>query len=295
VEAELESEAVRTLASRSKVVLEELSKMYDNFFYTLAENGVKSGTDSDEGGLPEMYTGLSGVAPWKAVSPRWFDIKMKAAAIDSYMFYRGISEGIVRKGETQRVKRSRKQSTNRNLSLYRYILNLGRGMGNTDKFFGKPKIGYELVRPDGKTVEINRDLSPEGRGGGIYSLTTHGDKGKYLSGLQHMNGTVLKSQIWLFPNLEGLLPESMDNGTALSLNIEDRVARYLGSQDKSYLMQWQKIFGIRKTGAAKTGPNKGEQKKSGQWKLRPLVTPMIQWYSEQGMKRVLEKLGDTDL
>jgi hypothetical protein len=285
IQVELDSDAVDSLKYRSKFVVEKLAELYRNFFYTLAESGIKSGTDSDEGGLPQLYEGLAGVYPWKPVSPQWFNVKMKAAAIDSYMFYRGISEGITRKGIT---RKSSKRGVNRNLSLHQYVSGLDQKKGSVDRFFGQPKIAYELIRPDGKKVEISQNLSPGSRGGSIYQVMTHGDKGRFVSG--NIDGTILRSQIWLFPNLEGLLPETMENGTVLSLNIEDRVTRYLGAKDPNHLMQWQKIFGVRKTGAAKTGPNKGEQKKAGQWKLRPLVTPLIQWYSEIGMARVMQKL-----
>lgn len=281
VEAELESDAVDSLHQRSKKVLEDLSKMYDNFFYTLAESGVKSGVDADESGLPQMYEGLKGVSPWKAVSPQWFNVKMKGAALDSMTFYRGITEGITRKGVT---RKSRSRKANRQLSLHQYMSRLGQRSGSTDKFFGQPKIGYELIRPDGKVTQINPDLSPGSRPGAIYSLTTRGDKGRFL---KNIDGTVLKAQVWLFPKLEGLLPESRFTDVT---NIEDRVTRYLASQDPTYELQWQKIFGTRKTGAAKTGPRKGEQKRVGQWKIRPLVTPLIQWYAEQGMQRILSKL-----
>lgn len=287
IEQVLTAKAVNNLRLRSQQVMWILRNTYSDIFTTITNiAGGDAAVPGESRGSPAIFKDI-GAPAWKKLSEPWLKKKEKYGPYPEIMdFYHGISSGIKRHemfGVRTRKRKARKPRGNRGLPLHTYLEGLataGNGEKAVQKFFGPASISYSMRRPDGAEVWIAKDLKASGA---IGHITNVGPKGF----LKSMDGTVLTAQIFAFPKLAGLMASKWN----LSGNMEDRVTRFMAAQDPGHLRQWQKIFGQRKGALIKRGKNKGQMSDST-WKIRPLVTPVLQWYLTIEFERALRRLKD---
>lgn len=268
IEENIMSSMIGELKERSEMAVMELRDAYQTFFGVVLQAVTKPGVHGDTNyGMPSFLSGLSNPTPgWKELSSNWMKRKERATAPDAFNIYRGLTEGAHtgmrgRKnvGQHGPVKKGRGRS------FKQYLETLSADRSAPGRIFGEPKIGYALIRPDGGKVSIFQNPKTPGAIGKIQQH--QGGTGWFAKAL---DGTRLQAQIWAFPKLEGLLPREGENA---SEEVEDRVARFVGRKESGNKKQWMKIYGKRK---------------GSHWRLRPLLTPVIQWYLQKEFESILK-------
>lgn len=269
IEERLTTNAVLQLQEKSKRVALALQAMYEVFFSKL-ESLIDSGEIGSRDAIPALISPYT--QPWEGLSWPWFKSKSRSRNRSALNFYIGLSDqvgarligrGLLTATYKQTHKRGRFRSMSRTKPLYKFMEALANDSQSTGRYFGNGSIAYELRRTNGKVIK----LAPGSPPGSIGGLAEKPGK-RFLEGL---DGTKLTAVVYVFPKLNQFVKD-LDQP---SVRGEQRVVGFMAREDSVNKSQWVKIMG--------TG-------KGGFKPIRPVVTPLLKWYLDVGMKRVLRNL-----
>lgn len=260
LEEQVTKDALKKAESLTREVTSELNDSYGDFFHNLSTYVLNDkGANAADSYLPRIFS-TSGVAmpKWKAVSPRWFEQKEKAAKKgdpQALQFYHGVTTAAVQATRDRKGRFKKRSARSRfPFSLYIQSLEMG-GLETVEGLFGKMKVNYSVIRPDKGVVKLqNLD-------GAIKVIqqrrpTGQGNK-SVIAGF--LDGTVIRTEITAFPSLAGLNNEKQ---------IVQKLAVITGDKD-----QWRKVTGTGK-------PNHP---------VRPVILPLINWYLKVNFRLMLEE------
>lgn len=252
IQEEVTAIAVSHLKEESKKVIAEVQEFYELFFKTLLDDVVNSELPGYSSGTPGIFQEV-GAPPWAQLSDRgknsWMDQKDRAWKKGDHSAL-DFYQGLtttLSSRMTRKGKRGRFRKTQTPFHLY--ISTLASDPTMTATIFGPVQVEYSLARPDKGKVVVSQV-------GDIVDRVKQWDKKGFAKAL---DGTVLTASVKAFPRLDRI-------GSS-----EEAVVAFLAARDPANKNQWLKVsHGAR-----------------GSWKIRPIITPLIQWYLQVGLQKIL--------
>lgn len=265
IDRKVSGAAVDRLKDQSEKAYLRVNGMYEGFFKMVSKDIIGgtfgSDVDGDTGGVPYVFQERGAkAAPWKPLHEKWMYDKAKYATSTkgaSLTIYHGITGALSDPVKINKKNRMRPKKVVKGKSLSSFVKDFSGNKRNTQKMFGKLKMEYKIVRPDGgetkvKTVgnmvkEIQQWAPKEVR------------KKKVLTG--SIAGTRLIATISAFGDLQ------------LGWD-ETKIVNHMINKDKRNWRQWSKI---------------NAKRLGGHWRIRPVILPLINWYVNVAFKAALRE------